>query len=250
MLRKLLRSLQVFFPFLQGLKYRLRFAWMRFSRTPHEADFKAMAHLKPTHGQQLIDIGANRGEAITSMQIIVGNTYPIVGFEPNAVIFRKLKEYLARYENVKLHQVGLGNNTDAAPLYVPFYRHWVFDGLASFHYENAKNWLKGRLFWYRERFLQIKKTPCLVKTLDQYDLQPFFIKIDVQGYEMEVLQGSQETIEKNRPVLLVESIDQACLKFLSTLGYRPFYYLHGKFIPGEGKPNTYCLHTEQHQYLF
>ena len=31
-----------------------------------------------------------------------------------------------------------------------------------------------------------------------------FIKIDVEGYELNLLKGAQETIEKNKPVIFIE----------------------------------------------
>ena len=38
------------------------------------------------------------------------------------------------------------------------------------------------------------------------------IKIDVQGFEMQVLQGGEKTLEKHRPVMVIEFEDQ-CMNF-------------------------------------
>ncbi len=44
-----------------------------------------------------------------------------------------------------------------------------------------------------------------VETLDSLNLPaPHFIKIDVEGYEWEVLQGAKETIAKYRPICFIE----------------------------------------------
>lgn len=44
-----------------------------------------------------------------------------------------------------------------------------------------------------------------VETLDSLNLPaPHFIKIDVEGYEWEVLQGAQKTIKNHRPVCFIE----------------------------------------------
>lgn len=46
-----------------------------------------------------------------------------------------------------------------------------------------------------------------VTVLDNYKLQPDLIKIDVEGMEVEVLKGAFTTIDKYRPVLVVEHND-------------------------------------------
>ena len=44
-----------------------------------------------------------------------------------------------------------------------------------------------------------------VRTLDSFNLNNVsFIKIDVEGYELNLLKGAEETIEKNKPVVFIE----------------------------------------------
>lgn len=44
-----------------------------------------------------------------------------------------------------------------------------------------------------------------VNTLDSYDFERLdLLKVDVEGWEFEVLKGAQETIKKHKPVLLIE----------------------------------------------
>jgi FkbM family methyltransferase len=53
-----------------------------------------------------------------------------------------------------------------------------------------------------------------VRTLDSYKFtQVGFIKIDVEGYELFVLQGAMQTITTNRPVLQLELVEKQCRKF-------------------------------------
>ena len=68
-----------------------------------------------------------------------------------------------------------------------------------------------------------------LKTLDSFNFSDVdLIKIDVEGYEQDILLGALETIEKNRPVLVIEQQkheyqnDMASLpsiRFLENLGY-------------------------------
>lgn len=52
------------------------------------------------------------------------------------------------------------------------------------------------------------------RTLDSYGFNEVdFVKIDVEGYELFVLQGALQTITHNRPTLQLEIVDDQCRKF-------------------------------------
>ena len=42
-------------------------------------------------------------------------------------------------------------------------------------------------------------------TLDSMSLKPSLLKIDVEGYELEVLKGATETIAKHKPIIAIEA---------------------------------------------
>jgi FkbM family methyltransferase len=63
-----------------------------------------------------------------------------------------------------------------------------------------------------------------VRTLDSYAFQDVsLIKIDVEGHEMEVLEGSIKTINSNRPIIILEYHPEAdsdsILKFIDEIEY-------------------------------
>lgn len=71
-----------------------------------------------------------------------------------------------------------------------------------------------------------------VKTLDSLEFQNVdFMKIDVEGFELEVIKGAKETIDKWSPVIIVEQKEKyadpengprAAVKFLiHEMGYQP-----------------------------
>ena len=214
---------------------------MNLTKQPHEYDFNALKNFTPEDDQVFIDVGSNRGEAICSMLLTSKTNTPIIGFEPNELIYKKLSARFGIEPRVKLYNSGLGNSKEELTLFVPFYRKWMFDGLSSFNYSDAAEWLKTRLWNYNEKNLSVKELPCEIDRLDSFELNPYFIKIDVQGFELEVLKGAKETIGKYLPVILVESICKESAAFLEEFGYQFYSYINGKMEPGRGKLNTYCI---------
>ncbi len=56
--------------------------------------------------------------------------------------------------------------------------------------------------------------------LNENAIIPDFIKIDVDGYELEVLKGLEETIKKYHPAMVVEYNDQTdVVDFLKSFNY-------------------------------
>lgn len=248
-MKNVLRAIQTLFPSLHDLRFKTKFLSMKLSGAPHEEDFKAIRLFSPERSRLFVDVGSNRGEAITSMRMMSQAMPRIVGFEPNELVFEKLAHHVADYPEVEVHNVGLADAPREEELYIPFYRKWMFDGLASFKYEEARDWLEHRLWRYDERKLTVKKTNCRIRTLDEYELAPDFIKIDVQGYELQVLQGGAKTIEAHLPIILIESIDASHKDFLSSFGYGFYHYADGRLLPGDGRLNTFCVESRRYAEL-
>ena len=63
--------------------------------------------------------------------------------------------------------------------------------------------------------------------LDEMNLCPGAIKIDVEGYEYEAIQGAVDTIKKYEPILMIEVNDRSFEKIknlLNELNYSIFVY--------------------------
>lgn len=244
-MKKVFRSIQTLFPYLHDLRFSLMLAMIRLTKVPHEKDFHAVKMFRPKPDQVFIDVGSNRGEAISSM-LTANHPNQIIGFEPNPLIFEKLRNLVRQNDHVTVHNYGLGSKNQDLTLYVPFYRKWMFDGLGSFKYEAARDWLKSRMWQFDEKKLTVRELDCKIRKLDDFKLKPYFIKIDVQGFELEVLKGGRKTIEANKPILLIESASQEVKKFLEQLGYRFFGFTDGELVEGIGGINTFCLTPERY----
>ena len=243
-MKNFLRSIQTLFPSLHDFRFTLKFFKMNATKKPHESDFLALKKFNPEKDDVFIDVGSNRGEAICSMLLTGKFDNEIIGFEPNALVFEKLKKRFGDNKRITLHNTGLGNSKEQKSLFVPFYRNWMFDGLSSFNYSDASEWLKTRLWNYSEDKLTVKEVPCELIQLDSFNFKPFFIKIDVQGFELEVLKGAENTLSAHHPILLIESISEEVIAFLKPLGYELYTFKNNEFIQGKGALNTFCMNQK------
>ena len=115
----------------------------------------------------IVDIGAWCGTWTLSMQQYAKNIYC---YEPNKLHFECLSRNVSKLNHVKLYNQALGNN----------------DGFVKLTEENATQNTRVLL---EEGEIKINKLDSLgVKGID-------FLKIDVEGLEMQVLKGAEETLK-------------------------------------------------------
>jgi FkbM family methyltransferase len=244
-LKKLLRTAQTCFPWLLDAK----FSAMRFTRNtlgiPFENDFNALSLFPQVDGALYLDVGANRGQS-TDAILMNRKDIRLQLFEPNELLCERLRSLFCDNKDIVVNGFGLGDEDTQGILVVPVYNGWLFDGLGSFNETEAADWLKGRIFFFDQRFLALRKSRCRIAKLDDLGLAPFFIKLDVQGYELKALRGGERTIVAHEPVLLIESPSDGLVSYLAALGFNLYAFDRGRFVPGiRGAPNTFFMTTKR-----
>lgn len=134
-------------------------------------------------GDTVLDIGANLGCVTALMSCLVGKRGQVYSFEPNPQmldLFRASKDR-NRWENVKLFEIALGDNEDRITLAVPKGNAGKGSLVRSFN----KNY--GVVVPVRPLSLVLENTGCNAIRL---------VKLDVEGYEPQVIRGAQELFEK------------------------------------------------------
>jgi hypothetical protein len=77
-------------------------------------------------------------------------------------------------------------------------------------------------------------------TLDELELSDVrFVKLDVEGHELPALRGAEQTVRRDRPLLMIELEEriqpvQPVLDLLAGWGYRPYVMPDDRWLPLEG----------------
>lgn len=131
----------------------------------------------------IFDVGANIGKYAKLIKNDIPNA-KVFSFEPNPSAFEKLSQV----EGIRAVNIGMGSKEDEAlKLYIP--KSNKNSGLAS---------IIGDAF---EKFPQLDVTEidittikkfCIENEIDRID----FLKIDTEGFELEVMKGAQEMLQQ------------------------------------------------------
>ena len=242
---KLIRTLQSELYFAKEWKDDYYYQSRKMRGQPHDADFQALQFIPDDLPGCYLDIGANQGQSIEAIKLFKPNAR-IHSFEPNPIPARKLQTRYAGRDDITIKPCGLADEKQTRTLYVPVYKKFVYDGLASFDRESAASWLNPeRLYWFAPDKLELKAFDCITERLDDQCLEPLFIKIDVQGYEYQVIKGGMETIKRCEPILMVEDFfgNDDLVQLLQQLGYEQYVYDRTGFSQGNSQAviNTFLM---------
>lgn len=131
-------------------------------------------------GMTIVDVGANVGLYTVLLSRLVGPAGRIVAFEPDPELFAQLQHNCALNEctNVTTHNLALGRRADRLVL------HRMIANSGDNHLGEGGS----RVF---RRDIEIQ-----VVALGEFtpDLRPDLVKIDVQGWELEVLLGMERLL--------------------------------------------------------
>lgn len=160
-------------------------------------------------GTDIIDIGANIGYNT----LMFSDYGPVHSFEP---VYYKIVDINVNSNNLKnnvyVYSCALSNVECETSMYIP--------ELGCQH-ENKINYGGTSLYAHEELGNQKINVEC--KRLDDvYKGTPSIIKIDVEGHELQTLEGALNTIKTHMPMILIEIHDYETSeipKFLEALGY-------------------------------
>ncbi len=170
-------------------------------------------------GGLAVDIGANEGIYSFALSELGASVH---AFEANP----DFASFAARSlgPRATVHEVALSNVAGRASFYVP-----LADDGSDLHFAgNLKNTHTGHE--------KLKVLDVEVRTLDSFELKGVqFIKADVEGSELEVLEGARETIARDHPGLLLELLSGCYQDPLAATREVCKKYGYSAFIVDKGK---------------
>ena len=169
----------------------------------------------------IIDIGSNIGLFAKGITELVKYKH-IHLFEPSKEYFDKSKEILKDFSNITYNNLGLSNVNSTLDLYKSndFNIGW------NTFYKKDPNQDENFFEFMDKENVKVVKLDDYYREIDSID----FIKIDVEGYERYVLEGSWDLIKKFKPYILIEvswgvnhpewKLNQNLYNRLFSLGYK------------------------------
>lgn len=178
------------------------------------------------------DVGANIGTHSVALSKEFGSHINIRAFEAQRQVFYQLCGNMSinNIENVHCHFVAVNDGSaDSMSIKLPNYNErFNYGGLELDTARNSDNQ------WVNKPNTEI--VDCI--TLDKFNETVDFIKMDIEGMEIQALQGAKHIIENSRPICFIEVLKSdivAIQDFFRQYGYVLYQYKEDDwiFVPKE-----------------
>lgn len=170
----------------------------------------------------IIDVGAHIGTfSLPLANIFDQNDYYLFEIQPEVFNLLEKNVEINKFKNIHLYNTGLSDKEETFEINLPNYT--LDKNISAFS-------LKKQVIDNDYEVNTIgEKAKLKCKKLDDFNIENVgLIKIDVEGFELEVLRGSLETIKNsNYPPLIFESwswkhknLKEELFKFIKNLNYK------------------------------
>ena len=174
---------------------------------PHDKDYLALKLLfEFNEKRDFIDVGGNIGLSVIGFRELGFKKNKILVFEPDSFLIKKYLNKIKKfYDKILIYNFGLSNKNEKKNIFKAFYKNKFFHFNNSFDKEYIKEKIrqnypaKYKKFYFQSQKLYLKKFDNLKNKTNAC-----FIKIDVEGFDHNVIYGMNNFIKKNKPVLLIE----------------------------------------------
>ena len=159
----------------------------------------AKVFLRP--GDRVLDVGANIGTHSIAYGLLVGESGEVISCEPHPYMFELLSRNTRENSpsQVKLLNTAVGASSGTLWMDLPAQEATL--NFVSLQASEALPVQEPQKMWVQKARVQVARD-CL-DNLDQGPVR--LLKIDVEGSEIQVLQGASQLLTNHRPIVMAES---------------------------------------------
>lgn len=161
------------------------------------------------------DVGANVGNRIVIMQTLTNN---IVAVEPQPACVQELKKHFG--DTIHIEQVGLASSEGTAEMYIA--DESTISSFSKDFIESVKKTRFKHNNWNEKMNVQMTTMDNLIRKYGE----PGFCKIDVEGYELQVLKGLSKPLKCMSFEYCVPEMQISltnCIDYLNSIGNNLLY---------------------------
>ena len=159
--------------------------------------------LKPLQIDKVIDVGSHKGEFLSYI-LKLKNVKKIFAFEPQIAIYKVLSK---KFTNKKIKIFNLAIDKEISKKYIYINKFTNTSTLSEFNKKSFYLKFKNLLTGSKKNFLYkyIVKTNTIDNLFINIKLKNTLLKIDVEGFEINVLKGSKKKIVDEIDYILIEN---------------------------------------------
>jgi len=164
-----------------------------------EEDTTAFIKANLNSGDCFIDVGANIGFFSLLTSPIVAADGLVLSIEPTTDTFIKLDENIHQNGllNVKHHKIALSDYEGTASFNVSMDGHDAFNSFSKPQYGSE----------YESETVEVKMLDSFYNNIETYK-DRILIKVDVEGWEYNVIKGAEKILRELNPVIIIEFNDE------------------------------------------
>jgi len=178
------------------------------TKWPHDPDLSLVGGILDRFEGAVFDVGANSGQTLRYLKRVAPRR-EFIAFEPNPSRIKSLRRMAGDAATTRIVHAAVSDRAgDKIELYVPSIWGIPLHTAVSVDRQAAHAALRKADPMFAK---YVRMTPFTAETvtLDDFDVKPALIKIDVEGHEVAALRGSARHLTEHRPFILCETTSHA-----------------------------------------